>query len=50
LERGKLLSEPGQSGATAVGVSFVMPCLNEILSLAACIAAIREAEAQIAAQ
>ena len=50
MERGKLLSEPGQSGATAVGVSFVMPCLNEILSLAACIAAIREAEAQIAAQ
>jgi len=51
LEAGKLLSEPGQSGAaTAVGVSFVMPCLNEALSLAACIAAIREAEAQIAAQ
>jgi glycosyltransferase involved in cell wall biosynthesis len=44
------LSEPGQPGATAVDVSFVMPCLNEILSLAVCIAAIREAEAAIAAR
>ncbi|HEY5289577.1 MAG TPA: glycosyltransferase family 2 protein [Caulobacteraceae bacterium] len=41
------MSEPGQSGA-AVGVSFVIPCLDEARSLAVCIAAIREAEARIA--
>ncbi len=43
------MSEPGGSGAAdQVGVSFVMPCLNETLSLPACIAALRDAEAVIA--
>jgi glycosyltransferase involved in cell wall biosynthesis len=38
----------GASGESpAVDVSFVMPCLNEILSLAPCIAACREALADI---
>jgi len=42
------LSEPGQSGAAgAVDVSFVMPCLNEARSLAACIGVIEEARAGI---
>ncbi|HEY7851476.1 MAG TPA: glycosyltransferase, partial [Caulobacteraceae bacterium] len=38
------LTEPG-----AAEVSFVLPCLNETLSLAVCVAAIREAQAAIAA-
>jgi len=33
-----------------VAVSFVMPCLNEVLSLAACIAAIRQAQDEIHAK
>lgn len=36
------LTEPGPAD-----VAFVVPCLNEILSLAVCIAAIREAEAAV---
>jgi glycosyltransferase involved in cell wall biosynthesis len=45
------LSEPGATGAAdEVGVSFVMPCLNETLSLPTCIAAIREAEAVVASR
>jgi glycosyltransferase involved in cell wall biosynthesis len=42
------LSEPGGTGAAAkVDVSFVMPCLNETLSLPACVAAIRDAESMV---
>ena len=43
---GKLI----QAEDEAIDVSFVMPCLNESLSLAPCIAACREALARIQAQ
>ncbi|MGH7022178.1 MAG: glycosyltransferase family 2 protein [Caulobacteraceae bacterium] len=47
-QQAEISSGPRRSGA-APDVSFVMPCLDETRSLAACIAAIREAETRIAA-
>jgi len=40
----------GDESDTAIDVSFVMPCLNETLSLEACITAIREAAAELEAR
>lgn len=45
-----LAQTQSEAGIAPPEVSFVLPCLNEARALAACIAAIREAESQISAR